>query len=111
MHMLYWALTAVIAVVVALDLQWWLARFSGGWKGGDVKQMARLWTLWLGVAGAILRGGVFYILPTVVLRGLGRGYTWELGFSMAPTVILFIGWNVLMGVSKFVARVLMVLRR
>jgi CubicO group peptidase (beta-lactamase class C family) len=110
MRMLYWALTAVITVVVALDLQWWLARFSSGWKGDDAKQMARPWTPWLGVAGAILRGGVFYILPTVVLQGMGRGYTWELGFSMAPTLILFIGWNVLMGVSKSIARVLMALR-
>jgi hypothetical protein len=65
----------------------------------------------LGVAGAILRAGVFYALPIVVLRGLGRGYTWELGFTMAPTVVLFIGWNVLMGVSKSVARVVIALWR
>ncbi len=107
MRVVYWAFTAVMAAVIGLDAAWWVGRFPARWTGGG----ARSTGLWIGVAGGLIRAGLFYALPYALLRGLGRGFTWRLAFAMAPSVALFIAWNAAMGATKSLARVVTLLRR
>jgi len=102
MRTCYWGFTAIFAAVVALDLRWWMVSFPDRWKGTRGGSSTRLWS---GLAGGMLRASIFYILPYVLLWALGRGFTWRLGFAMAPTVVVFIGWNVAMGGAKSLARI------
>ncbi len=108
MRTFYWGFTAIFAAVAALDLRWWLVGFPNRWKGARGGSSTRLW---IGLAGGILRAAIFYALPYALLRALGRGFTWRLGFAMAPTVVILIGWNVAMGGAKSLARIAASLRR
>jgi CubicO group peptidase (beta-lactamase class C family) len=108
MRTFYWGFTVIFAAVVALDLCWWMVGFPDRWQGTRGGSSTRLWS---GLAGGILRASVFYALPYALLGALGRGFTWRLGFAMAPTVVIFIGWNVAMGGAKSLARLMALLRR
>ncbi len=108
MRTVYWGFTAIVAAVVGLDVAWWLTRFPAYRKGTEATSSTRLW---VGTVGGVIRAGIFYALPYALLQGLGRGFTWRLGFTMAPSVVLFVVWNAAMGATKSVARALILLRR
>jgi hypothetical protein len=94
----YWGLTGISVVMVALDLRWW-------WRTMGRRSAARSRSRQvIGIVGSLARAAVCFGLPYAALRLLGRGFTWRLGATMAPTVTLILGWNVVMGALQSVAR-------
>ncbi len=108
MRTLYLVITAIFAAIGALDLRWWMVSFPQLWK--EIKEPSSA-ILWIGFLTGFLRAIIFYASPYALLRELGRGFTWNLGLAMAPTVVIFIWWNIAMGVTKFLARTLALLRK
>lgn len=102
MRVFYGGATAVFLLVAVLDVRWWLRAIRRKTALGD-SRVGRL----VPVIGGFLRAGAFYALPYGLLAAMDRGFSWDLGWAMAPTVVLFIGWNVVMGAAKGVARMLM----
>jgi CubicO group peptidase (beta-lactamase class C family) len=99
MRVFYGGVVAVFLLVVVLDVRWWLRtiRRKAAAYNSKSGRLVRL-------IGGLLRTGAFYALPYVLLAAMDRGFRWGLGWAMAPTVVLFIGWNVVMGAAKGVAR-------
>jgi CubicO group peptidase (beta-lactamase class C family) len=103
MRVFYGIVTAVFLVVIVLDLRWWRRTFRYRAMSADSKagRLAR-------ALGGLLRAGTFYALPFILLAAMNRGFNWALGWAMAPTVVLFIAWNVVMGVTKGIVRLVTV---
>jgi hypothetical protein len=105
---LYWLLSAVTVIVVLVDTRLW-SRIVGLWRGRRTARSTLAGAL--GAVGALLRAALFVALPYALLSGMGRGFTWPLGWTMAPTVILFLCWNVAMGAGQGLVRAWLLLRR
>ena len=102
MRTFYWILTAAIVVVAGLDLRWWLVALPRWRRHAGTRSVPRLTG---GIAGSLGRAAVFYALPPLALTLLGRALTWELAFTLAPTVMIFLWWNILMGLAQGLAKI------
>jgi hypothetical protein len=105
MRVLYGIAAAVFLITMLIDLRWWFEIIRRKKKPSGSKA-GRIAT----AAGGFLRAGALYALPTLMMTAMDRGFSWTLGWAMAPTVILFIAWNVGMGASKGAMRSWMLVR-
>jgi CubicO group peptidase (beta-lactamase class C family) len=99
MRMFYGIATAVFLLVAVLDVRGWLRviRRKASPERSKARRVAR-------AVGGLVRAGVFYALPYGLLAAMDRGFSWSLGWTMAPTGVIFIGWNVAMGAGKGLVR-------
>ncbi len=102
MRLVYLALSAMAALVVAHDIRWWFTALPK-WRRqeGPRSGIGRA----LPILADLILAAILYSLPYIFLRLMGRGFTWRLGLAMEPTVILLLWWGILMRVSRSVARV------
>jgi CubicO group peptidase (beta-lactamase class C family) len=101
MRAFYWILSALIVVVAGLDLRWWLVAFPRWRREAGSRSGAALAA---GIAGSFARAALFYALPYLALILLGRALPWELGFTLAPAVMVLLWWNIVMGVAQGLAK-------
>ena len=105
MRVFYGGITVLFLAVMAVDLRGLilLLRRAHGASSVTTGQLIR-------VIGGFVRAGLFYAFPFLLLATMDRGFSWSLGWTMAPTIVLFIGWNVVMGVTKGAAQIRMLIR-
>jgi CubicO group peptidase (beta-lactamase class C family) len=108
MKTVYWALTGLFLVMIATDLRWWLVKLPAWRKRAADSPPVRL----IATIGAhLISAGLLFAVPNIILTGvLDRGFTWSLGFSMAPTLMLMVVWGMLMGLEKAVMLTVVALR-
>jgi CubicO group peptidase (beta-lactamase class C family) len=97
MRTLYWNITALAVVIAIADLRWWWMSLTAWQEKRSARPAARLLA---GATGSLIRAGIFYAAPYLLLSALDRGFRWSLGWTMAPTIVLLAWWHIAMGMTQ-----------